>query len=211
MRSAVGSGSGGVRPRWGTGRRARQFLAVVLIAATAFCGVGCSRDAEPPDPPGQEVLVLGTTGLGIVDFGDDGATVLDVLRERWGPPVDDHEMTCESSEQARLVSWDGIYLVLVEGRLRGYGASIRLPARKASARDVLEATTKDGIGFGTTLAEARELVGSRFHLYPNTSLGDEWALEPRLGGDGLIGGFLSGTAPDDVVIGIGAGSRCLVR
>lgn len=105
----------------------------------------------------KPALTLMIDGLGAVMFGDDQAQVIDVISQAYGPPSPAQD--CPDYE---AFQWGGLTAIFYQGRFLAW----------ISAGDNLPPLTTDrGIGYGSTIAEARA-------AYP------EVVIEPSQMGDG---------------------------
>lgn len=148
-------------------------------------------------PPAAHPLVLRPNGIGELAFGDGADKVIAVVNARLGQPTkDDRNAGCESGAD-RVVGWPGFYAVFDRGRWDGY---------RMRSTDV-RATTEAGLKVGDTVADLQA-------AYPTvelmeTTLDYEWIVE--VGTEHFLTGLLSGRAPSDTVVDIGAGDTCVFR
>lgn len=152
-----------------------------------------------PDPA---AVVLSPEGLGNARFGDDGASVLAVLTDLLGPPVDDRTLgTCASGDADRLVQFSelGVLLDGPAGRQQFVGWDVGPPS---GALPPL--ATAEGIGVGSTRLELQNAFGTRLQLDADDPFGPSFDL-PATPPAGLTG-TLTGPGPDDTVATLQGGS-----
>lgn len=156
----------------------------------------------PTTSPSAHDVVLGPLGLGVVPFGTDAATVLAELEARFGPPVDDRPLgSCPSGEVDRLVQFAELSVLI-----SATGDMARFVAWDLGAPSgaVPRLTTAEGVGVGTTLAEARAAYGDRLELSPDDPFGPGFEVE--VDGPGRLGGTLTGTSASDTVATLSGGT-----
>ena len=214
-----------------SGRLAAVVALIVLVAAcagergdgAALNRRGPSTTATPPPPTssGSAVplpppttastptsvaatpgVVLGPTGLGVVDFGTEATVALAELRARLGAPVDDRPLgSCPSGEVDRLVQFSELSVLLAAS-----GGTERFVAWDLGPRSGVlpPLATAEGISTGSTLSRLQAAYGERLELSEDDPFGPGFEIEVQ--SPGRLGGTLTGTSPGDTVATLSGGS-----
>lgn len=219
-------------------RRHDSLLVALTVVAVSACSSGSSEvavttvpsttiaapetttaDVEPATSavPSTSVstteLVLGSTGLGVVAFGDDADAVVERVRGLLGEPAADSGWVdplstgaaCPGTE-VRFVTWGDLVLTfsddtdVASGR-RHFAAYTYGPAYGATI-DPEGLATDGGVGVGGT-------VGDLLAAHPDVVIHEAGELSgPSFWIESGLHGFLSGIEPEDAVVTFVGGQAC---
>jgi hypothetical protein len=145
-------------------------------------------------------LALGPDGIvGLVPLGHDETHALDLLTTTLGPPNEDISFPCPGHVGGvRSVRWADLTAFFADATFVGYLDGLHYP----NDGRLLELTTTEGVGIGSTRSELVAAYGDRLKVVPPSDV-EEFKID-----DAGLSGLIEGEGDAGVVITVRAGVAC---
>lgn len=208
-----------------THNRLVGFLISGALLALALSG--CGAPGQPSTAPAAP-LIISESGIGVTEFGEPPAAVIEELTDRLGAPDADTQWIDADSDlygqcpamKMRAVGWGSLYLFFIAdeevtadnehlvGRFFTYSFGFDF-GRNEGGTDPRELglLTPAGIGLGSTRSELRLAYGSGL-TETHDAVADTWSWEVAATGPSFLRGLLSGPDADATVVLIERAPGC---